>query len=203
MPLIQVYIPLGAVSLISLLFVRIPFLSDLTEGPLGNFIVGLLDFLFVLLLIFTSLAGIIAITKIYNGGKAKVNEIFKQAVSKYIKYFLFMFVLGLIYTLGSIAFIFPLILFWTWFVFGKFIFVENKSGIKASLSESKKIVKGIFWKVFARILVFGIFSVCCNIALAFLPYGIGDIVFSLLGAFFLLPQFLLYKEITEKRTVSE
>lgn len=200
--LVQIYLPLGIISLISLLFVYIPFLSKLLEKPQGDITTNLLNLLFALVFIFVNLAGIIAFFKIFGGDKVWVRKVYSEAFSKFWKYFLLIFLIGLIYVVGFALLIFPLILFWTWFAFSGFIFVKKGFGVKASLVESKKMVKGIFWKVFVRIFVFGCFSVCSYIVLAFLPYGVGDIIFRLLGAFFLLPYFLLYKEVLEQKSIS-
>ncbi len=201
--LVQLYLPLGLVSLISLLFVKIPFLSDFLKTDNGNTVVVALDLLFAVVSVFVGLAGIIAIIEITNGKSVQVKKVFKQATSKFWKYFLLVFVTGLIYVFGSILLVFPLILFLTWFAFGRFIFVENGTGIKSSLLESKKMVKGIFWKVFARLLVFGIFSLCMEITFGMLPLGIGDVALRLLSGFFLIPQYLLYREILSGKEPSK
>lgn len=202
-PLVQIYVPLGIVSLISLMFLYVPFLSKILESPQGDVVTNLLNILFAFVFIFVNLAGIIAFFKISDGGKAQVRKVYAEAFAKFWKYFLLICLTGLIYAVGFALLIFPFVMFWTWFTFSSFVFVEKGFGVKATLAESKKMVKGIFWKVFTRILVFGCFSICSYIVLAFIPYGAGDIVFRLSGALFLLPYFLLYKEVLERKSASE
>ena len=82
----------------------------------------------------------------------------------------------------------------------KFIFIDQGLGIKASLSASRELLRGRFWSVFWRFLVFGLFfGLIGGIALyllSLIPYGIGSIISTLMGAFFILPYYLLFKELS-------
>jgi uncharacterized membrane protein len=82
------------------------------------------------------------------------------------------------------------------------LIVEGKMGVKESLLESKKLVKGYFWKIFIRLVVFALFSFILQSMLLFIPFGIGTVIFDLCGAFFLLPAFLLYKEVSSEKTIN-
>lgn len=83
-----------------------------------------------------------------------------------------------------------------WFHFSGFELVTKGAGIKQSMGKSKSLVAGKFWKVFARFLVFGLFGVLVQMVLSLLPFGLAGVVMPLLGALFLLPYFLLYKELS-------
>jgi hypothetical protein len=58
------------------------------------------------------------------------------------------------------------------------------------------MVKGIFWKILGRLIVFGAFMILIEAILSVIPYGVGAIVTSLCGGLFMLPVYLLYKEIS-------
>lgn len=198
--LIQIYIPIGLLSLFFLLFVYIPFLSDFFTTSLGGLIMTILNFLFVFIMVFVNLAGIVAINKILDGESLQIEKTFTEAWHKYFKFLFLSIILYLVYALGIILLVIPFIFVATWFVFSKFIVAESGMGIWISLAKSRKLVKGIFWKIFIRIFVFALFTFSVQTILMFLPFGIGTIVFSLCGALFVLPTLLLYKEIKVNRT---
>lgn len=200
--LVKIYLPIGLISVISLLFINIPFLSKFISTPGGNFVMIGLDILLSLIAVFVNLAGIISIIEIEKGNKITVKKVYKISYAKYLKFFLLTLITYFIYALGVVLMVIPFFLFITWFAFSKFAMVESGLGIKASLLQSKKNIKGKFWKILPRIVIFGIFSILCQMALGTLPYGTGSLVFYLCGALFTLPTFLLYKE-TIKSSVNE
>ena len=63
------------------------------------------------------------------------------------------------------------------------------------LSLSKQLVKGSFWKVFGRLFIFGLFNILVQILALFVPFGIGSIVVTIVGALFFIPLYLLYEEL--------
>lgn len=193
--LVKIYLPIGLISAISLLFINVPFLSKFTSTFAGNVIMISLDILLTLVAVFVNLAGIISIIEIEKGNTATIKDIYKNAYKKYLRFLLLTLVIYLIYAMGLILFVIPFFLFATWFAFSKFFMVEKGLGIKISLLQSRKIIKGKFWKVLIRIIVFGIFPLLCQMALGVLPYGVGTLIFYLCGALFILPTFLLYKEL--------
>lgn len=193
---VRVYLPIGFLSLLSLVFLYVPFLSNFFNSSPGSILMMIFNLIFILVAVFVNLAGIVSVSKVLSGEKINIKTVYKKAFTKYWKFLLLGFVMFLIYFFGFLILIIPFILFVTWFTFSKFIMVEKGFGIKASMSESRKIVKGNFWKVLIRILVFGLFYIIVNIAITVLPYGIGTVIFSLLGALFIMPTYLLYKEIS-------
>jgi hypothetical protein len=201
--LIKIYLPVGFLALLSLLFTYVKFLANFFTTPSGNITTMVFNLLFVFVMAFVNLIGIMAITKVINKDKFLVRETFIDAFPKYGVFLLLTIVTYLIYALGLILIIVPLIFVVTWFAFSKFINIEKGTGVKASLIDSKKMVKGNFWRVFIRILVFGLFSICAQIVLSILPYGAGVVVFNLFGALFVLPQYLFYKEISSSKVISE
>lgn len=200
--LVKIYLPIGIISVISLLFINVPFLSKFASTLAGNIIMISLDILLTLVAVFVNLAGIISIIEIEKGNKATTKEIYKNTYKKYLTFFLLTLIIYLIYAVGLILFVISFFIFVTWFAFSKFVMVENGLGIKSSLLRSREFIKGRFWKVLLRVVVFGIFSLLCQMTLGTLPYGVGTLVFYLCGALFILPTFLLYKEIV-KDSVNE
>lgn len=200
--LLKVYAPVAILSILSELFIYIPSVSNFFESLAGKISMNIFNMLFVLVTVFTNLAGIIAISKIVNSQKISIKSMFKTSLKKYWKFLLLSILISLLYILGMILLIVPLIIFSTWFIFTKFVMVEKYSGIKASFLESKKLVKGIFWKVLIRNIVFVLFYIVSEMLLATLPYGLGIIIVGLLGGLYILPQYLLYKEICQDKEIS-
>lgn len=200
--LVKIYLPVGFLSLIALTPVYIPFLDEFINSSFGGIVMAIFNLLFVATVVFVNLSGIIAITEVLDNSRPQIKSIYKEAIIKYWRFLLLMIVIYLMFALSLILLIVPFIFALTWFTFSKFILVEKGIGIKMSLLESKKLVKGNFWRVFGRILFLGLFSVFSQMVLTFLPFGAGVVIFNLCGGFFLLPQLLLYQEMSSGRTVS-
>jgi hypothetical protein len=200
--LTRIYLPMGILTLISMLFVYIPFLSKILDTSAGNPINTVLNILFIILSVFTGLAGILAVIRVIDGKELQVRKVYKESFSKFWTFFLLTIVICLIYLLGLVLLIIPFVIVVTWFAFSRFIMVEKGQGIKTSLVGSKNIVKGIFWKVLGRMIVFGLFWLLAQIVFSVLPFGTGTIAFSLCGALFVIPQFLLYRETASEKAVS-
>ena len=199
----KIYLPIAILSLISLLYIYIPFLADFFKTPAGNIVMSVYNFIFALVGVFVSLTGVIAIINLSKSNNLDVKNIYKSGFSLFWKFLIFTIVTFLIYGLGFVLIIIPFILTVTWFVFAKFIFIEKKLGLKKSLIESKNLVKGRFWKVFIRIFVFALFAFISQTILTSLPYGVGVVIYYLCGALFTIPYFLLYKELSSDKTLSE
>jgi hypothetical protein len=131
-----------------------------------------------------------------EGIELSVRATFGSARKVYWAFLLLSIVLVLIYLLGFILLIVPGVLFVVWFAFSRFITIEKGLKFKESLSKSKEMVKGIFWKILGRLIVFGAFMILIEAILSVIPYGVGAIVTSLCGGLFMLPVYLLYKEIS-------
>ncbi len=193
--LIKIYLPVTALSLISLAFINIPFLSKTLDASLGNAVDVVVSILFLIFSVFMSIAGIMAVIRIIDGKDLRVKEVYKEAFSRFGIFFLLTIIIYLINLLGLVLLIVPFVFVIVWFAFSKFIMVDKGFGIKASLLESKNMVKGIFWKVLGRLLAFGLFWFFSQMALSILPFGIGTVIYGLCGGLFVIPSFLLYREI--------
>jgi len=62
--------------------------------------------------------------------------------------------------------------------------------------KSKEMAKGNYWKILGRLVIFGLFMIIVEFVLGVIPFGIGSVAVSLCGALFILPTYLLYKEIS-------
>lgn len=195
--LVQVYIPAGIVSVIVVAESYLP--SSITNSKsiwwIGT--VALTQLLSALVAIFVAVAGIIALGNIVGKGPLSVRKTYELALKKYWKFAIFSAVSALIYILGFVLLIIPAIIFGVWFVFSRFLVIEKKMGIKESFLKSKEMVKGIFWKILGRCLVFGIFMIFVQMILGMVPFGVGTVLVSLCGAIYILPGYLLFKEISE------
>lgn len=200
--LLQIYLPLGILSLISLIFVSIPSLASFSNTSLGHIFTISINIIFFVVSMYVNAAGIIAIIKIIDGKGLLVKKTFREAFQKFWKFILLSLVLYLIYALGFILLIIPFFLVAVWFTFSKFMMLDLGLGIKKSLTESKKLTKGSYWKILIRLVVFCLFWGVSEMILGFLPYGIGVVVFYLIGSLFVFPTLLLYRELSEKGLVS-
>jgi hypothetical protein len=193
--LVKVYLPLLPFSILSVAQSYIP-QSIVEKNPvLFAVVMGILQPLSLLTSIFVGAAGIVALGKIISSGELSVKKTFGSAWKVYWKFLLLSLVIALIYLFGFVLLIIPGTIFVVWFAFSKFMMVEKGAKLKESLLNSKNLVKGYFWKVLGRLIVFGLFMILTQMALGIVPFGIGSVVSSLCGGLFLLPVYLLYKEL--------
>jgi hypothetical protein len=193
--LIKIYTPIAFFSLIS---VAQSFLPETVRNStsIGLVIgVGLLQILSFLTGVLVTASGIIALRKVVDGDELSFKKTYKSAWKNYWIFLLLSITLALIYLLGFVLLLIPGLLFVVWFAFSKFIMIEKSVGIKESLLRSKGLAKGNYWKILGRLMAFGGFMILAEIILSVIPYGAGSIVASLCGALFMLPTYLLYKEL--------
>jgi hypothetical protein len=145
-----------------------------------------------------AIASIFAIKKVLEGGALSFSESYSLVKSKLLKFALVNFLRGIILVIGFLLLIVPGVVFLVWFVFAHFEVVLTEAGIKESLSRSKALVAGKFWKVLGRLVVFGLFQVLVQMILTILPLNIGSLISPLLGILFILPVYLLYQELAAR-----
>lgn len=150
-------------------------------------IIGGMSFAQIFVFAIVTPAAIVAVGNIVSGTKISVKQAFNYASKIYWKFLLLSVLLTLILGFGFVLLIIPGILFMVWYSFSRFIVVEdNKIGVIAALNRSKNLVKNRFWAIFARVIVFGIFTLLAGM----LPF-----VSTVFGALFVLPLYLLYREL--------
>lgn len=135
-------------------------------------------------------SGILAVSKATSGEALSVKETFSTTWKMLFRFSVLDILIGLIVGLGFILLIIPGILFWVWFSFAGFELITKGIGVKESLGNSKKLVAGRFWKVFGRLIVFGLFSALAGFLVSVVPFGAGGVITTLLGALFILPPYL-------------
>jgi hypothetical protein len=194
--LIQIYLPMAFFSIISIAQNYLP--ENIRNSTSVWMVSGvvILQLIYLLVSVFVTLSGIIAVDKIIGGGELSLKKTYKSALSKYWAFLLLSSALTLAYLFGFVLLIIPGILFIVWFAFSRFLAIEKGFGIKESFFKSKILVKGIYWKILGRLIVFGAFTMIVQMFLTMIPYGIGSIVNSLCGGLFILPLFLLYRELS-------
>ena len=196
--LVKIYLPVIFFPILSIAFVYLPFFANNTRTAWFLWLTGVVRILDLFVGLFVMIAAILAIAKVVDGKKVEVSKIFKTAWKNYWKLLLFSLVVGLVCLLGFALLIIPGIILVVWFTFSRFIIIEKGMGIKESLLKSRAMVKGRFWKVLWRVIVFGVFCLLVEIVLSVIPYGIGSVIWTLFGALTILPTYLLYRELNER-----
>ncbi len=194
--LVKIYIPVAVFSVISIAQSFLPSSIKDSNSIWLTVVVGILQILSLLTGVFVTVSGIIALGKIADGGELSQEKTYKAAWKKYWVLLLLGIVLSFAYLIGFILLIIPGILFVVWFAFSRFLAVERGLGIKEALLKSKELVKGAYWKILGRLIVFGAFTAIVEVVLSALPYGVGSILASLGGGLFMLPSYLLYRELS-------
>ena len=194
--LIQIYLPLIPFSIISVVQHYAPNsiinLNSFWVTPVA----AVLQILYLLTYVFVAASGIVAVGKVVEGGTLSVKSAFGSGWKKYWVFLLFSVIFFLIEVLGFVLLIIPGVLFLVWFAFSRFIIIKSDLGIKEALVASRQLAKGRFWKLLGRLIVFGAFTAVLEIILSIIPFGIGSILTALAGGLFILPIYLLFKEVS-------
>jgi hypothetical protein len=194
--LAKIYSPVAFFTVLSIVQTFLPSSVVTSKSPLLVIVMTLIQILYLLTNVFVAASGVIALRNIVDGKELLVKKTFKSAWKIYWAFLLFSIVIFLIYLFGFVLLIVPGVLFVVWFAFSRFIIIEKGLKIKESLLKSKEMVKGIYWKILGRLIIFGAFMILLEIILSIVPYGVGAIATSLCGGLFMLPVYLLYREIS-------
>lgn len=157
----------------------------------------LVNLLFTIFSFWINLAGIKTVAGVVDGKNKSLKEVLKSSFKLLWPFSLLSILVGLIELGGFILLVIPGIIFMVWFGFAKFIFVGENKNIKESIKQSKLIVRGKFWPVLGRTIVFDLFIIIIQMAFTLIPYGVGSLVSQLFGALIILPYYLLYKELSD------
>lgn len=193
--LLKIYLPLLPFSIFHL------FQNNLVKQPslqsadiASTAIVVITNFIFSLVYVWVAISGIEGVRRIVASESLNIAETFKVGLKKYWKFLFLGLILLLIYILGFALLIVPGVIFSVWFTFARFILLDNNLTIMESLKKSKEMVSGNFFKVWGRLIVFGLFSILVQIVFGIIPYA-GSVIISLLGGLLIMPSYLLYKEL--------
>lgn len=196
--LIKIYIPLAVFSVLTVAQSYLPDSIRNSNITLITIVAIVLQFLYIVVGVFVAASGIVAFRKIVEEEKLSVKETFQIAWKRLWKFSVLSLLVFLMTIGGGILLIIPGIIFSVWYVFSRFILIESEKGeVLISLGRSKNLLRGRFWKVFGRLIVFGFFAIIVQVALSVIPFGIGSVALSLCKGLFLLPTYLLYREISE------
>jgi len=122
-------------------------------------------------------------------------EVFKIGFKKIGKYLLVTLVLGIIIFFGLILLVIPAIIFGIWYSFTLLLVLDKDIGIGEALKKSKEMVNGKFWKILGRTAIFGLFSILISIVVSIVPF-VGEFAVSFLSPLFMLPFYLLYRDLS-------
>lgn len=152
-----------------------------------------LTLLAYLITLWAQVASYEAVKRVLNREALSFRSTYSSAWKLLFKFFTTSFLVGLTVILGLVLLIIPGIIFSVWFAFSLFEVINGK-GTTQAMKESKRLSSGKFWKVLERLIVFGLFAIIVSAVFGLAPYG--RQVLSLFGAIFILPSYLLYKELT-------
>jgi hypothetical protein len=189
LPLVLIYLPLIPFQLLFYFQENIKFFPT-------TVVIILINLVYLIVYLLTLLAGISAVKKVAAKESFDLKKIYTFAWKNLWKFSLLVVLVFLASFGGFILLIIPGIIFGIWFSFSNFVFVDKGLGVKASMGKSRELVKGRFWAVLGRLFVFGLFSGLAGSVVSVIPFGIGQTLVTLVGALFMLPSFLLYKELS-------
>lgn len=124
----------------------------------------------------------------------KVKPTFIKGWKKTLKYLIATFLVSASVGLGVILLIIPGIIFGVWFSFTLFLVFDKGLTAINAMKQSKVMVKGRFWKILGRLAAFIAVGLVVSIVLSYLPYA-GTILVNFLAPLYILPSYLLYKDI--------
>jgi len=136
-----------------------------------------------------------AVIRAVDGRGLTVKETLLTAWKKAWCFFLVSLARGLIMALGFVILIIPGIIFGVWFSFSLFIQISKGTSVRESLAKSRSLTKGRFWPILGRFSVFLLIYVLIQMVSANIPY-IGPVFAIFMGPFFLIPFYLLYKDLS-------
>jgi hypothetical protein len=189
----KVYLPLIPFSIISVIQVYLRENGMLTDSRLMGFF-SVFNFLYFLFYFWIAVSGILAVDAVISGKKEKIKGLYKTAWKKTWKYLILSLLTVFLIVLGLVLLIIPGIILMIWFSFSSYELILENRGVTRSLGESKRLVKGRFWKVFGRLIIFGVFGILVQLLFVLIPY-LGTVIYPLAGALFVLPNYLLYQEL--------
>ncbi len=152
----------------------------------------------ILLLLLSAIAGLwsegtrnLSLIKMNSDEK----ELFKLGFAKLWKFFTISLVIGFVIIGGLLLLVIPAVIFGVRYSFARFLVLDKNLGVKEALKKSSLMVSGKFWKIFGRLIVFGLFSLSFSVLLTTIPY-IGAFLVAFIAPLYTLPFYLLYKDLS-------
>ncbi len=196
-PLVLVMILMGGLSFL---------LLDQNSQNFGSSFFSAYGFLWFVIFVLISIASVwflstslVAVSQVIKSEIISMKETLKLAWKRVWKLFLVNLLVGLIIFGGFVLFVVPGIIFAVWFSFARYYVIEGSPVIE-SLKKSKALVKGRFWRIVLRYIVFWALSVVIYVLLSFgsVLGTIGMIVFA---PFFIFLPYLLFVDLKKLRNI--
>lgn len=145
------------------------------------------------------IATVHAISQIVDGKILGVRKTFDKSLPRVLPVFFTGILTGILVVLGFVLLIIPGIIFLIWFYFAQYVAIVEGLGPVAALRRSRQIVKGYFWPLVWRSLAYIAYMVLISaVSSLVLQPIIHTIIFTLIGPYFYVMPFLLYKELKGK-----
>lgn len=141
---------------------------------------------------------IVAVSKVVKGEIIGVKETLSLAWKKLWKFILLELLTSVIVGLGFLLLAVPGIIFGVWFSFAGFILITQDKGVVESLKESKALIKGRFWKVVGRYLVFILLGFLVQFGVSLVPF-VGAVILMLASPYFTILPYLLYEDLRKSK----
>lgn len=122
-------------------------------------------------------------------------KIIKLGFLNAFRYFIVSMVYFFLIVIGVVLLVIPAFIFALWFAFATYFVLDKKLKIIPALKASKLLVKNNFWKVFIRLAVFSLFALVVNYTIGLIPYA-GSAISLFITPFFILPSYLLYRDLS-------
>lgn len=175
-------IPFANFVVMSLLYELIGKPADKMNFPVGLWLIIFLFSIFALVVnLWVQIAYFYVIKK--KNVKTDAKSLLTSSWSKLFPYSWVLFLVGIICVAGFILLVVPGIIFTIWFGLALYVFVfEDMQGMDA-LYRSRALVKGYWWPVFGRLLLFGFLAG----VVSWIP-----VIGSIINIFLLMPLGVMY-----------
>jgi len=145
----------------------------------------------------------------HDGEKLSWSDLFKKSWPYMLKYFLAGLLYGILVMIGFVLLIIPGVLFAIWYGFIYLGVVFDELGVMASLKNSKELVKGHWWAVMGRLVLWGVIVLGINIIFAIILYSskndIINILYNLItlvvGPFSVIYYMVVYKDLKKIKNI--
>ncbi|MFA5174219.1 MAG: hypothetical protein WC438_03485 [Candidatus Pacearchaeota archaeon] len=140
-----------------------------------------LAFLGILVFALGILMGASFIVNAFSGKKLGFKESLKGGKKYFWKYFWFSVVYSIFIILLFLLLVVPGIIFMIYWIFGAYILINENKGILASLKESRKLIKGKWWKTFGYFILFSLIIIVISWIASLIGFGLEKTFLWILG----------------------
>ncbi|MFI5241156.1 MAG: hypothetical protein ACHQUA_01850 [Microgenomates group bacterium] len=168
------------------------------RNPLLTIVVIILSVILIFLGLWAQASMYEAVKRVLGNGNLDFKDTFKTSKSYILKFLVVNFFVGVVVVLGMLLLVIPGLIFAVWYSFSVYIVISEGKGSLEAMRSSKALVKGRFWKVVTRLVVFSLIPFIGGMVVAFIPYNLGNLLLALFGGLFTLPYFIFYWELKGK-----